>query len=209
MKTIIASFLPHWCELIACGKKTIEIRKTAPKEVPFKVYIYCTNRGRPLVWGDRFVGGSFVPVFTQTYGYSREEAEKIWDVFNGKVIGEFVCDKVETYIADDFVGAVDADGNIRTKPIPGEFGYWIPNEERTCFTYKELLEYGGGKNLYGWHISNLAIYDKPKELSKFEKPCILGKCPFYEECGGVKGSCIFAHPIRPPRSWMYCEELRK
>ena len=38
------SIQPKWCELIASGKKTIEVRKTKPKfETPFKVYIYCTN----------------------------------------------------------------------------------------------------------------------------------------------------------------------
>lgn len=42
MTSIIASIKPKWCELIVSGKKTIEVRKIAPKEVPFKVYMYCT-----------------------------------------------------------------------------------------------------------------------------------------------------------------------
>lgn len=44
MKAVMISIQPKWCELIASGKKTIEVRKTAPKlKRPFKCYIYCTQ----------------------------------------------------------------------------------------------------------------------------------------------------------------------
>ena len=44
MKSVLISIQPKWCELIASGKKTVEVRKTKPKlETPFKVYIYCTQ----------------------------------------------------------------------------------------------------------------------------------------------------------------------
>lgn len=44
MVSILMSILPKWCELIASGKKTIEVRKTRPKiDTPFKCYIYCTK----------------------------------------------------------------------------------------------------------------------------------------------------------------------
>lgn len=43
-KSVLISINPKWCELIASGKKTVEVRKTRPKlETPFKCYIYCTN----------------------------------------------------------------------------------------------------------------------------------------------------------------------
>lgn len=42
-KSVLISIRPKWCELIASGEKTIEVRKTRPKlETPFKCYIYCT-----------------------------------------------------------------------------------------------------------------------------------------------------------------------
>ena len=42
-KAVMLSIRPKWCEKIASGKKTIEVRKTRPKlETPFKCYIYCT-----------------------------------------------------------------------------------------------------------------------------------------------------------------------
>ncbi len=44
MRSVLLSIRPKWCELIASGKKTIEVRKTRPKiPVPFKCYIYCTK----------------------------------------------------------------------------------------------------------------------------------------------------------------------
>ena len=44
MKSVLISIKPKWCELIASGKKTVEVRKTRPKlETPFKCYIYCTK----------------------------------------------------------------------------------------------------------------------------------------------------------------------
>ena len=44
MRAVLISIRPKWCELIASGKKTIEVRKTAPKiNTPFKCYTYCTK----------------------------------------------------------------------------------------------------------------------------------------------------------------------
>lgn len=44
MKSVMISIQPKWCELIASGKKTVELRKTKPDiDTPFKVYIYCTK----------------------------------------------------------------------------------------------------------------------------------------------------------------------
>ena len=42
-KAVLISIKPEWTEKIVQGKKTIEVRRTAPKEVPFKAYIYCTK----------------------------------------------------------------------------------------------------------------------------------------------------------------------
>lgn len=43
MKSVLISIRPEWVEKITSGKKTIEARKTAPKETPFKCYIYATK----------------------------------------------------------------------------------------------------------------------------------------------------------------------
>lgn len=146
MKSVLISIRPKWCEKIASGEKTIEVRKTRPKlETPFKCYIYCTNTRPYLVWGDVF-RGSWVTEFTHLSGYSRKEADKIWDVFNGKVIGEFVCDEI----------IVAPCGQYCNIPI-----------NKACLDALKLMDYADEKTIYGWHISNLEIYDTPKELSEF------------------------------------------
>lgn len=153
MKAVLISIKPKWCELIANGKKTIEVRKSRPKiETPFKCYIYCTNSRPYLVYGDVF-RGNWETEFTTTFGYSRKEAERIWDVFNGKVIGEFVCDGIIP-ISIEY-------SNPNSRIALKEFPY-------TCLTDKQIIDYlGNGKQGYGWHISDLVIYEKPKELREF------------------------------------------
>lgn len=45
-KSILLSVRPRYCELIASGKKKVELRKNEPKiKTPFKCYIYCTKGG--------------------------------------------------------------------------------------------------------------------------------------------------------------------
>jgi len=153
VKSVLISIRPWWCYHIATGKKTVEVRKTAPKlKPPFKVYIYCTNTKPFLVWGDVF-RGNWETEFTYLSGYSREKAERIWDLFNGHIIGEFVCDSVSM----NFVGYRD-----------GVAGYHNLLDG-SCLSADELMEYGNWKTLYGWHISNLQIYDDPKLLCEFYK----------------------------------------
>ena len=73
----------------------------------------------------------------------------------GKVIGEFVCDRIDE---------ICLECSDWSKLRPAEIPY-------TGLTDKEIVEYlGNGKTGYGLHISNLKIYDKPKEISEFNKP---------------------------------------
>ena len=48
MKSVLISIQPKWVEKIVKGEKTIEVRKTAPQEVPFKAYIYCTKEKKQV-----------------------------------------------------------------------------------------------------------------------------------------------------------------
>ena len=77
MKSVLISIQPKYCELIASGEKTIEVRKSAPKEVPFKAYIYETKGATEMPWVDE--DGHFI--------YKGR----------GQVIGEFICNKVEVF----------------------------------------------------------------------------------------------------------------
>ena len=230
MRAVLISIQPKWCELIASGKKTIEVRKTRPKlNTPFKVYIYCT---KAKVVAKYIFRPEDYPEYMRpdktVFCKGRDTSSPFCDPKNGngKVIGEFVCDKIYNYYADDFVGAEDVDGTIRTEPKEGEFAYWIPDEKSTCLTYAEILRYGNGKTLYGWHISDLKIYDQPKELSQFIIPSYGHGCVNDDECRGcnffdrgngfnVEDDCN-AHfctddykPMRKsPQSWCYVEQLQ-
>ena len=183
MKAVMISIQPKLVEKIchkigedetgkAIYEKRIEVRKTAPQEVPFKCYIYET-KGQYV----KFTHGAHTK-----YGYGR-----------GKVIGEFICDKVYMSLV----------GYMKNEPC-----YWdILNG--SCLTKDEIMNYGKWKTLYGWHISDLKIYDKPKELSEFCIPCKVScencKNPLYFECWcEEKGKKIVT---RPPLSWCYVEDL--
>ena len=175
-KAVLISIQPKWCELIANGKKTVEVRKTKPKlETPFKVYIYMTkgNASYPVK-----IGG--YPMTTHNNG--------------GKVvIGEFVCDAVLPIS----ITYSDPNSHIALR----EFPY-------TCLTDKEIMDYlGNGKTGYGWHISHLVIYDKPRELGEFKKH--IRTC-YYDHLGLATPKCADCKKCnltRPPQSWCYVEEI--
>lgn len=146
MKSVLISIQPKWCELIASGKKTVEVRKTVPKlEPPFKCYIYCTQEKRLLMC---FRPGE------EWYGHKAEKFEPIrrFSPWSGKVIGEFVCDKLEEF-------------------TPTEKGVSFKRFRalhETCLSVAEIRAYLGSKVGHGWHISDLVIYDEPKPLSAFQ-----------------------------------------
>lgn len=158
MKAVLMSIQPKWCELITSGKKTVEVRKTRPKlETPFKVYIYCTYGEGLIEYADEVLPNMLI-------GHKVTKG-RIWsNCCNGKVIGEFVCDKV-------------------TKAVEGDYGKYL-FESETQIDVLDLLNYATNKNgelvpLYGWHISELVIYDKPRELSEFKTICRDAYCQDY------------------------------
>jgi len=163
MKAVLISIRPKWCAKIASGEKTIEVRKTRPKQnPPLKVYIYCTLPRYPH---EDFIETDYPK--PQFYG-------------GGKVIGEFTCNRVTNLFS-----------NSR---------FWLDEDDilHTCLSAAEMRKYANGANgLYGWHISNLKIYDKPRELREFT---------------GLRQTKFGAEPVpitRPPQSWCYVEEHRK
>ena len=121
----------------------------------------------------------------------------------GKVIGEFVCDSVYEWKYRQLQGL---NGTINTY-----FPIFAEDLLKTCLTHKDLENYGKGKPLYGWHISDLKIYDKPKELSEFGQKCDMAYEIRCRDCLIRKGwnECceVMCKPLtRPPQSWCYVEE---
>ena len=167
-KAVLISIRPEWAEKILFGKKTLEVRKTRPRlEMPFKCYIYYTKSA--------MIGLRGKP---------------------GCVVGEFVCDRIETIkAATEPYGIYDVDDDFvaKTKLVNGA-----------------LWDYGKGATLYGWHISKLEIYDTPKELTEFHT---WKKCKSCSKSGYESTACIYDKncmvPVaitKAPQSWCYVEE---
>lgn len=191
-KAILMSINPRWCELIARGEKTIEVRKTIPVDLrpPFKVYIYMT------------AGNAVYPVTINGAPYTCSN--------NGgkEVIGEFMCRNIYEFTSiheDDWWDICSE-----------ELGFACMTEaEFRQYAWPRTT-------MYGWEISDLVIYERAKSLREFNgfcreadknyqncDGCEYYYCEnnessgFYEECqcGGVK-------PLtRPPQSWCYVEEV--
>ena len=225
MKSVLISIQPKWCELIASGKKTVEVRKTKPKiDTPFKCYIYCTEGDAlayPCINNPRF---SIHKMITSHSLYGRrltkkEREESDYTFANGKVIGEFLCKSIANYEAelwddetyeriqeffepDDF--AEYGEYEYKTVADNGD-DFWRDNMlcHYSCLTIEELRKYiGSGINeFYGWNISDLVIYDKPKDLDCFRKPIDCHRGIDRENCKG----CWDCEIKRPPQSWCYVE----
>ena len=196
MKSVLISIRPKWCDLIASGKKTIEVRKTRPKiKTPFKCYIYCTKPSKKY----QTISGCMVlnddelfkiPNGKIKYGNSIEmiayDNYTADNFLNGKVIGEFVCDRI------DIIDVID-DGIMTYIRVNQKADMFITQE--TCLKINGLQRYLDGKSGYGWHISDLKIYDEPKELGEFH------------HCG--EGYHFNPAVTKPPQSWCYVEELQR
>ena len=199
-KAVLISIRPKWCEKIVNGEKIVEVRKTRPKmETPFRCYIYCTLPKYPHE--DYITTEHPLP---QYYG-------------GGKVIGEFVCDRIDALARVGYMGSgempryniLNADARIR--PAKELF-------QRACLTENEAEDYLKGRYGFGWHISDLKIYDQPKELNEFWFPPELycekercGGCPC-DQVADVNGEysfdCEWKRPLaRAPQSWCYVEGM--
>lgn len=170
MKSVMISIQPKWCELIASGCKTMELRKSVPKlERPFKVYIYCT---RP-----KFRRGERARLSAKNRYYI--------DLWAGKVIGEFVCDGI-------LYDCEMANADIA--------------ENRSIVRREKIFEYSGGKEVYGWNISDLVIYEEPRPLTDFAVMECLWHNIRNHGCIDASGErCLDCRLKRPPQSWCYVE----
>ncbi len=210
MKSIITSVSPYLCEKIASGDCKILVKKSAPKEVPFKGFIYATRPKKYYKCGA--INTSDELLWLANGKVEMGDGFKFWadgdeyQCLNGRIIGEFICDKVERFTV----------GSLRSDDI----------EKLACLSYNEMINYFykpeelDGKTVkqgFAWHISDLKIYDKPKELNEFKTP------PCEEpDCGGCKYRVVINTPetyeidcfavngreiTRPPQSYMFVEEI--
>lgn len=193
MKSVLLSTRPKWCEKIcheigtdkdgkSIYEKSIEVRKTKPSiPTPFKVLIYQTKSRNNAIY----------------------KQYKVDDLRSGKVIGEFICDKVDEYTFSHY---------------EAEYRVTHVEQKEMCLNQPELIRYGKGKTLYGWHITDLKIYDTPKELSEFYTidesgndcciACVYHETPIEEmPCRTCTGERKYLY--RPPQSWCYVQDMEE
>lgn len=186
MKAVLMSIQPKWRELIASGEKTVEVRKNRPKlKTPFKVYIYCTK------------DNSFAEKTLR--GFDDNGKAIYYKANKGKVIGEFVCDRITPLynICYDEWERLLGGLHEMEKELVG----------KACLTEKELHDYANGKRCYAWHISDLVIYDKPRELGEFVK--YRTDWGFRAGIGALTGLDCNEYITIPPQSWCYVEEVER
>lgn len=211
------------CENIAIGRKGYEVRKTKPNiSTPFKVYIYETKDKKFMNHGicmsDKNINFVHAP---------------------GKVIGEYICDEITEYTtefhpADDLFQGIwktvfDEDAGDTYGEIVTSNDFDNPDDcdicKKSCLTFNDIKKYVGygDKKFYAYHISDLKIYDEPKELSDYYTICNkddldqCGDCKYIEsyyssfpcEDGGDWWCTVDnKKPLtRPPQSWCYVEEV--
>lgn len=167
-KAILISIKPEWVFKILNGDKTIEIRKTLPKcDLPIDVYIYCTKTKTELYGTDK----GFVLTDFGIGSYFKNKK-----LCNGKVVAKFTLNKVETI------------WKTKTEENPKHL------LKNSCLSFEELSNYLNGNVGYAWHIDNLEIFDKPKDLNAFSSS-LYWSDPFLN------------HGLRKaPQSWCYIEK---
>lgn len=182
MREVLASLKPYYYYLVSEGIKEIEVRKTIPKAADWNrdAWFYMSKDEK-----------SFAKI-------PKEYQEKYRKHF-GKVGLKFVCDKI-------------TDISVVVRNCNEDYNRVYHNDESkgSCLTWKELQEYGKGKTLYGWHITDLKIYDKTKELSEFKKAGFLTEEEWLfklypnTHCHYEAWAKKF-DITRPPQSWCYVE----
>ena len=205
MKSVLMSIQPYWVFLIIAKtmgwnidkEKTVEVRKTYPKDENWDkiAKIYCSKDKK-----------SFAKI--------PKKYQPLMQRLLGKVIGGFVCDKVE-YIENRHFTVLGHENRYTTIGENPDF-QWL---KKSCLSYDEVVHYGKLAPLKGWHISNLVIYDKPRELREFIRICpewekgeVTDKCcrceHLYRSQIEYFAECDYEGEIpitRPPQSWCYVE----
>ncbi len=179
-KSLMISIRPEHLVNILNGYKTLELRKTVPKDYKGWVNVYVT-KGKPYI---RELGDNY---FTEC---SKVDVYKL----NGKVVARFWFD--ETYYIKQAVNVYGDELNQISIYDNKSYGWKTPKEQQEilkqlCLTEQEVLDYVKGKGANAWNIKQLEIFDKPLELKNFYKLSV----------GKVESAYIQLD--KAPQSWRY------
>lgn len=176
-KAVLISIQPKWCEKIANGNKTVEVRKTRLRlEAPFKCYIYETKGSTNTPWVD-------------------EDGHMI---FNGRgmVIGEFICDRIDKIVpAYDQYGIYDVDDDYVEQACLAHGELWHYGNGRTLYGWhiSSLMIYCTPRPI--------TDFQGPCAKGLYCESCAMHS-ENLERCGNA--ALWLKHA---PQSWCYVEEL--
>lgn len=208
MKAVLMSIKPNWCKKILDGEKTVEVRRTCPVHgTPFKVYIYCT-----LTASKEF------NLDDHNWDVSAKNRGG-WPGKMGRVIGEFTCKKITGLTHVGETGSWEPASLYVMAPG----SYYKPADElleAACMSKETAEKYLKGTDGYGWHISDLKIYYRPRSLDEFSRFGFWGMngtrvcgnygCKNYEPSDSymIPPTCKIngCSVSRPPQSWCYVYE---
>lgn len=208
-KAVLISIRPEWCKKILDGEKTVEVRRTCPVHgTPFKAYIYCTRTASK----EFILDDDNWDVSAKKHGG--------WPGKRGRVIGEFTCKKITGLTHVGETGSWEPASLYVMAPG----SYYKPADEllkAACMSKETAEKYLKGRDGCGWHISDLKIYDKPRDLDEFSRFVFWGMngtgvcenygCKNYEPSDSymipptckINGCSVY----RPPQSWCYVEDF--
>ena len=213
MKSILISIKPNWVAKILNGEKTVEVRKgTALYKATQKLideygyaefFVYNTRDERYRL--DKELNGKYFVWDTKSKDYPFDKTRNR-HYFFGKVVFKFRCYKVEHFEREYLSRYIDDYYYDSGEPLNKKF------YKQTCLTEDELFNYIGGKGGCAIHISDLEIFDKPKELSEFNGYKRVHKCdvcPIERMCIGFCGKDTYSTILKPltkaPQSMCYIE----
>lgn len=217
---ILISKSPNICASVLNENASILIFKKFPKDYRGWVYLYCTKDNKKIWYYDKKWLGCYSKNASDFH--DALEVSMHFPILNGKVVARFYCDKVEEIF-------------INSETTHNEMGYDIDEMfetltlkeyelcKKSCLTETQLFDYFSNRQInklgYAIHISQLEIFDRPKELWEFEKygsynrPDIKCKNKDRGICnrgwGGLKGyiGCEKARLTKAPQNYCYVEEL--
>jgi hypothetical protein len=197
-KSILISVRPEYAVNILNGKKTLELRKSVPKDFVGWAYMYVT---KAKMYGNIFVRWSddIIKQYKNTPKYEILGYETIGGdntLLNGKVVArwwhEQYSEMHHVFEEDDYLQQYD---------VGVYYDYSDKFYDKLCLTKTEVNLYGNGKELYAWHIKKLEIFDKPMVI-----------CDLYgdfaysdtDEYGKIHTPIHLPLPLtKAPQSWQY------
>ena len=119
-----------------------------------KALLYCV-KSKPYLFG-HYVG------FDTKYQYDLTICKEVFsfhkNVLNGKIVAEVEIDKVEEIVATKWdVACGCAYYQCKTKDLL----------KKSCLKYIDLNDYLDRENGYALHLTNLNVFNRPKELSEY------------------------------------------